>query len=118
MIVAAGGAEVALAAKSATATIPVVFAMSGDPIALGVVDSLSRPGGNLTGVTTSFADAAPKRLGLLREIVPKAAGIGVLVNPSDPFPASRETDSIRTAARSVGQRIELLQASVHIPSLE
>ena len=111
VIVSTAGVQAALAAKAATTTIPIVFSTGGDPVQEGLVHSLRRPGGNLTGVTTSFAEAAPKRLGLLREIVPKAAAIGVLVNPSDPFPASRETDSIRTAARSVGQRIELLQAS-------
>src|SRR5262249_36990322 len=77
----------------------------------GLVQSFNRPGGNLTGVTTSYDEVAPKRSGLLREILPKAAIIGVLVNPDDPITASSETNLMRTAARSVGQRIEILQAS-------
>jgi putative ABC transport system substrate-binding protein len=111
VIVATGGVQGALAAKTATATIPIVFTTAGDPVKEGLVQRLNRPGGNLTGVTTSFAEAGPKRLGLLREIVPKAAAIGVLVNPSDPINASSETDGIRAAARSIGQRIEILQAN-------
>jgi len=77
----------------------------------GLVQSFNRPGGNLTGVTTSYDEVAPKRSGRLREILPKAAIIGVLVNPDDPITASSETNLMRTAARSVGQRIEILQAS-------
>jgi putative tryptophan/tyrosine transport system substrate-binding protein len=111
VIVSTGGVQGALAAKAATTTIPIVFSTAGDPVKEGLVLSLDRPGGNLTGVTTSFAEATSKRLGLLREIVPKAAAIGVLVNPSDPVTASSETDGIRTAARSAGQRIEILHAS-------
>ncbi len=82
----------------------------GDPVREGLVRSLNRPGGNLTGVTTSFGEAASKRLGLLREISPKVAIIGVLVNPNDSVPANNEANDMRTAARSVGQRIEILQA--------
>jgi putative ABC transport system substrate-binding protein len=111
VIVSTGGVQGALAAKTATATIPIVFTTAGDPVKEGLVQRLNRPGGNLTGVTTSFAEATSKRLGLLREIVPKAAAIGVLVNPSDPVNASSETDGIREAARSVQQRIEILHAS-------
>jgi putative ABC transport system substrate-binding protein len=111
VIVSTGGVQGALAAKAATTTIPIVFSTAGDPVKEGLVLSLDRPGGNLTGVTTSFAEATSKRLGLLREIVPKAAAIGVLVNPSDPVTASSETDGIRTAARSAGKRIEILHAS-------
>jgi putative ABC transport system substrate-binding protein len=110
VIVTTGGVQAALASKAATATIPVVFSTGGDAVKEGLVHSLSRPGGNLTGVTTSFVEAAPKRLGLLREIVPRAAAIGVLVNPSDPVTASVETNNMRAAARSVGQRIEFLHA--------
>jgi putative tryptophan/tyrosine transport system substrate-binding protein len=111
VIVSTGGVQGALAAKAATATIPIVFSTAGDPVKEGLVLSLNRPRGNLTGVTTSFAEATSKRLGLLQEIVPKAAAIGVLVNPSDPVNASSETDGIRAAARSVQQRIEILHAS-------
>jgi putative ABC transport system substrate-binding protein len=110
IIVTTGGTQAALAAKAATTTIPIVFTTGGDPVREGLVQSLNRPGGNLTGVTTSYDEAAPKRLGLLREILPSAAVIGVLVNPNDPLTASSETKAMHTAARSVGQRIEILQA--------
>jgi putative ABC transport system substrate-binding protein len=110
IIVTTGGVQAALAAKAATTTIPIVFTTGGDPVREGLVQSLNRPGGNLTGVTTSYDEAAPKRLGLLREILPKAAIIGVLVNPNDPITTNSETNDMRTAARSVGQRIEILQA--------
>jgi putative tryptophan/tyrosine transport system substrate-binding protein len=110
IIVATGGTQAALAAKAATTAIPIVFTMGGDPVREGLVQSLNRPGGNLTGVTTSYDEAAPKRLGLLREILPNAAIIGVLVNPNDPITASSEATLMRTAARSVGQRVEILQA--------
>jgi putative tryptophan/tyrosine transport system substrate-binding protein len=110
LIVATGGTPASLAAKAATVTIPIVFTTGDDPVRAGLVHSLNRPGGNLTGVTTSFGEAAPKRLGLLREILPNAAIIGVLVNPNDSIAANSETDDMRTAARSVGQRIEILQA--------
>jgi ABC-type uncharacterized transport system substrate-binding protein len=111
VIATTGGAQAALAAKSATSTIPIVFTIGADPVKAGLVPSLNRPGGNLTGVTTSYDEAAPKRLGLLREILPKSTLIGVLVNPTDPITATGETNDVRAAARSVGQHIEILQAS-------
>jgi len=108
-IVTTGSVQGALAAKAATTAIPIVFTTGGDPVKEGLVPNLNRPGGNLTGVTTSFGEAASKRLGLLREIS-KAALIGVLVNPNDPVTTNNETSSMGTAARSVGQRIEILPA--------
>jgi putative ABC transport system substrate-binding protein len=110
LIVTTGGTPAASAAKAATATIPIVFTTGDDPVRAGLVQSLSRPGGNVTGVTTSFGEAAPKRLGLVREILPQAGIIGVLVNPNDPIAATAETDDMTAAARTVGQRIEILQA--------
>jgi len=110
LIVTTGGAQAALAAKAATTTIPIVFTVGADPVGAGIVKSLNRPGGNLTGVTTSYDEAAPKRLGLLREILPKAAVVGVLVNPNDPITANSETNDMRRAGRSIGQQIEILQA--------
>jgi putative ABC transport system substrate-binding protein len=110
LIVTTGGAQAALAAKAATTVIPIVFTIGSDAVRDGLVQSLNRPGGNLTGVTTSYDEAAPKRLGLLREILPNDALIGILVNPNDPITASSETNATRAAARSVGQRIEILQA--------
>jgi len=111
LIVSTGGVHGAKAAKTATANIPIVFTTAGDPVKEGLVQSLNRPGNNLTGVTTSFTEAGAKRLGLLREMVPKATAIGVLVNPGDTIDSSTEVDSIRAASRSSGQRIEILQAS-------
>ena len=110
LIAAFGGDPSAIAAKRATSTIPIVSTLPGDPISPGLVQSFNRPGGNLTGVTTSYDEAAPKRLGLLREILPKSAIIGVLVNPNDPITAIGEADEMREAGRSAGQRIEILQA--------
>ena len=84
VIVAPGGAPAALAAKSATTTIPIVFEMGADPIAIGLVGSLARPGGNLTGVSSLNVQVTPKRLEILHEVVPAAAEIAVLVNPTSP----------------------------------
>jgi len=111
VIVATGGVYGAKAAKAATDTVPIVFTTAGDPVKEGLVQSLNRPENNLTGVTTSFAEAGAKRLGLLQEIAPKAATIGLLVNPNDIINSSSEADSVRAAARLSGQRIEVLQAS-------
>ena len=110
IIVTTGGAQAALAAKAATTAIPIVFTTGSDPVREGLVQSFNRPGGNLTGVTTWHNEAAPKRLGLLREILPNAAIIVVLVNPNDPSGADTETNLMRAAARSIGQRVEILQA--------
>jgi putative tryptophan/tyrosine transport system substrate-binding protein len=111
VIIATGGVQGAKAAKTATDNIPIVFTTAGDPVKEGLVQSLNRPGNNLTGVTTSFAEAGAKRLGLLREIVPKATTVGLLVNPSDTIDSSSEADGVRAAARLSGQRIEVLHAS-------
>jgi putative tryptophan/tyrosine transport system substrate-binding protein len=111
IIVTTGGGQAALAAKSATTTIPIVFSIGADPVKAGLVPSLNRPGGNLTGVTTSYDESAPKRLGLLREILPKPTIIGVLVNPADPITSTGEMNEMRGAASAVGQQIEIFQAS-------
>jgi putative ABC transport system substrate-binding protein len=111
VIVTTGGAQAALAAKSTTATIPIVFSIGADPVAAGLVPNLNRPGGNLTGVTTSYDESAPKRLGLLREILPNSATVCVLVNPSGPITSNNEMNDMRRAARSVGQEVAVLQAS-------
>lgn len=110
MIVAAGGAEVALAAKSATATIPIVFEMGGDPIALGVVDSLSRPGGNLTGVSSLSVEVSRKRLEFMREMRPDGKVFAVAINPRSPTSDS-QLKNLHTAADNLGLELIVLKAS-------
>jgi putative ABC transport system substrate-binding protein len=110
VIVAPGGAPVALAAKSATKTIPIVFEMGGDPVALGVVSSLNRPEGNLTGVSSLSVEASPKRLELLHEAVPTAAAIGIVVNPTSPT-AESQVGNLRAMASSLGLQLHVLAAS-------
>jgi putative tryptophan/tyrosine transport system substrate-binding protein len=99
----------ALAAKAATATIPIVFSIGGDPVEAGLVTSMSRPTGNLTGVTVFLGELLPKRLELLRELVPAARLIGVLVNPNNPNVEARSRD-VQEAARTVGQQILIISA--------
>jgi len=89
VIVAPGGAPAALAAKSATTTIPIVFEMGADPIAMGLVGGLNRPGGNLTGVSSLNVEVTPKRLEILREVVPTATVVAVLINPTSPTADSK-----------------------------
>ena len=110
VIVAAGGAEVALAAKSATTTIPIVFEMGGDPIALGVVDSLSRPGGNLTGVSSLSVEVSRKRLEFMREVRPGTKLFAVAVNSASPTSDS-QLANLHTAADSLGLELVVLKAS-------
>jgi putative tryptophan/tyrosine transport system substrate-binding protein len=110
VIVAPGGAPVALAAKSATATIPIVFEMGGDPIALGVVGSLNRPEGNLTGVSSLNVEVGPKRLELLHEVVPTAVTVAVVVNPTSPT-ATSQLKNLQTAADALGLQLHVLHAS-------
>jgi ABC-type uncharacterized transport system substrate-binding protein len=100
----------AQAAKAATATIPIVFQNGGDPVRLGLVASLNRPGGNATGLAVSVAEMVAKRLELLRELVPRAGTMGYLTNPANLISAS-ETEDMHTAARSVGQQMTVLRAS-------
>jgi putative ABC transport system substrate-binding protein len=110
VIVAAGGAEVALAAKSATSTIPVVFEMGGDPIALGVVDSLSRPGGNLTGVSSLSVEVSRKRLEFLHEVRPDSKLFAFALNPTSPT-SNSQLKNLETAATSLGLELAVLKAS-------
>src|SRR5262245_24627739 len=99
----------AIAARAATATIPIVFAIGGDPIKEGLVTSLSRPTGNLTGVTYFGGEVLPKRLELMRELVPTAEVIAVLLNPNNPNLQTRLRD-VQEAARKVGQQILIVNA--------
>lgn len=110
VIVAPGGAEVALAAKAATATTPIVFEMGGDPIALGLVASLSRPGGNLTGVTSLSVEVSRKRLEFLHEARPSASLFAIAVNPTSPT-AESQLRNLHAAADSLGLQLRVLKAS-------
>ena len=100
----------ALAAKAATGTIPIVFAVADDPVRLGLVTGLARPEGNATGVSFLLGDLGAKQLGLLRELVPTARRIGMLVNPDNPN-AESVAGEVRTAAASLGVEIALVRAS-------
>ena len=110
VIVAAGGAEVALAAKSSTETIPIVFEMGGDPIALGVVNSLSRPGGNLTGVSSLSVEVSRKRLEFMYEVRPSTKVFVVAVNPASPTSGS-QLKNLQAAADGLGLELIVMKAS-------
>ena len=108
-VILAGANAAALAAKSATTTIPIVFAIGADPVKLGLVVSLNRPGGNITGVTFFANQLEAKRLGLLHELVPRASEVAVLVNPGQPA-AEAQSGEIMEAARTLGLRVHILNA--------
>jgi putative ABC transport system substrate-binding protein len=110
VIATPGSATAALAAKAATSTIPIVFSVGSDPVKLGLVDSLNRPGGNITGINYFTQDLGPKRLGLLRELMPAGADVVVLVNPKSPITDSALED-LQAAADAVGQQLSVLHAS-------
>jgi putative ABC transport system substrate-binding protein len=107
VLVTTGGEPSALAAKSATSTIPIVFAVGGDPVRTGLVASLSRPGGNATGVSLLTTETEAKRLGLLSELVPSAAVIGVLINPQG---AGAQSQEVQEAARAIGRQVRIANA--------
>jgi putative ABC transport system substrate-binding protein len=108
VIVAAGGAVAALAAKSATSTIPIVIAIGDDPLKFGVVDNLGRPGGNITGVTLFMGELTPKRMALLAELAP-AAKLAILTNPRNPN-AEGEADAARAVAKRSGRDLQVIKA--------
>jgi putative ABC transport system substrate-binding protein len=110
-VIAATSTPAALAAKAAATTIPVVFEMGADPVKLGVVASLSRPGGNVTGTTQLTQDTAPKLLELLHELLPAARVIALLVNPNDPAVAEVNTKAVRAAANGLGLELQIVAAS-------
>jgi putative tryptophan/tyrosine transport system substrate-binding protein len=110
-VIAATSTPAALAAKAATSTTPIVFEMAADPVQLGLVASLNRPGGNVTGVTQINVEVGAKRLELLHEIMPAAREIAFLVNPSNPAVAEASTNQMQTAAQTLGIKLHVLHAS-------
>jgi putative ABC transport system substrate-binding protein len=110
-VIAAPGTSTALAAKTAAATIPVVFMVAEDPVKLGLVASLARPGGNATGINFYTGELTAKRLALLREVVPGAARVAVLVNPANPTVTQTTLKEMESAARAMGLQIHVFNAS-------
>jgi putative tryptophan/tyrosine transport system substrate-binding protein len=111
VMVATGGSASAIAAKAATTTIPIVFGVGEDPVKLGLVTSLARPGGNLTGINFFSTELTAKRLELLRELVPGAARVAVLVNPTNIMNTETTLRDVAPAARAIGLEIQVLNAS-------
>jgi putative tryptophan/tyrosine transport system substrate-binding protein len=109
-VIATGGIPAVLAAKAATTTIPIVFSTAANPVDVGLVASLSRPGGNLTGVTNVAVELGPKQLELMHEMVPKATVIALLVNPTNPNAETQSRD-LKAAARTLGLELHALHAS-------
>jgi putative tryptophan/tyrosine transport system substrate-binding protein len=110
VIVATAGTPTIRAAKAATTTIPIVFVIGGDPMTFGIVASLNRPGGNITGMTLSGSETVAKRLGLMLELAPAAAVIAVLANPKNPISESQLSE-LQAAARKLGHQLVVLNAS-------
>jgi len=111
VIVTPASTPAALAAKAATTTIPIVFYVGGDPVELGLVASLNRPGGNLTGVTTLASEVGPKRLELLHELLPTATIVAALVNPTSPDLGERFSRDLRATAPRFRHQLQILEAS-------
>jgi putative tryptophan/tyrosine transport system substrate-binding protein len=111
ILVAAGGSASALAAKAVTTSTPIVFGVGTDPVSLGLVASLNRPGGNVTGVTSLNVEVAPKRLELLHELLPSATNMALLVNPAVPATAEAAARLSQTAAHAAGLQLHVLNAN-------
>jgi len=114
VIAAVGSTPAALAAKVATTTIPIVFMTAGDPMQLGVVSSMSRPGSNMTGVASFGVEVGPKRAELLHEVVPTATTMALLINPSSPAVAESTTKEVQAAARTLGLNLQVVHASTEL----
>jgi putative ABC transport system substrate-binding protein len=110
-VITASPTLAALAARTATATIPIVFESGADPVKIGLVASLNRPGGNVTGVTQLNSEILPKRLELLHELIPTATVMALLVNPADPIIAEANSSVVLSAARRLGLELHVLNAS-------
>ena len=113
VIFAAGSPALVLAAKAATTTIPIVFETGADPVKIGLVASLNRPGGNATGVSDIGVELGAKRLGLLHELLPGAARFAALVNPNNPFITEPFVAEMQTAASAIGRQIEVVTAGTN-----
>ncbi len=111
MLVALGGTASALATRTATKSIPLVFRMATDPVELGLVASISRPGGNVTGVTTMGVELGGKQLELLHEVAPAASVVALLINPTNPSISVTQTREVPAAARKLGLELHVLNAS-------
>jgi putative ABC transport system substrate-binding protein len=109
VIATLSASQAAVVAKAATDTIPIIFQVGSDPVAMGLVASLSRPGGNATGISTLNAEITEKRIGLVRELLPQAAVIGVLVNPTNPGAREISTD-VQAMARTLGVQLQIVPA--------
>jgi putative tryptophan/tyrosine transport system substrate-binding protein len=112
-----GSTPAALAAKAASSTIPIIFNIGADPVQIGLVASLNRPGGNVTGVVTLNVEIVPKRLELLHELFPTATSFALLVNPANPALAEPVSEHVQAAARTLGVKLDVLHASSE-PELE
>jgi putative ABC transport system substrate-binding protein len=110
-VIAATSTPAALAAKAATTTIPIVFTTASDPVGLGLVANLARPGGNMTGATQLNMELGPKRLELMHQLLPKATAIALIVNPTNPAVAEVQSRDAQEAARALGLQLQILQAS-------
>jgi ABC-type uncharacterized transport system substrate-binding protein len=111
VLISAGGTPAAIIAKAATPTIPIVFSVAANPVSIGLVSRLNQPGGNLTGVTNQNIEIGPKRLEVLRELLPAATTVAILVNPTSRGASELFLQDLTPAARTIGMQLRLLQAS-------